>query len=126
MLGLIGTSLFALTLSNVAPSPVIIDEDATFSGYIEREGEQRLHTIRITDNVTSIHLVLKCPGRDFDLYGRYEELPTLSVYDFRGYNTGGEDINYDSPEPGIWHLMVSSYSGIGHYDLIIEFDYGAI
>ncbi len=123
MLVLIGTSLFALMITNDAPSPVVIDENATFSGYIEREGGQRLHTIRVTDNVTSIHFVLKCPGSDFDLYGRYDELPSLSAYDFRGYLSGGEDLYYSDPQPGIWHLMVSSFSGTGHYDLIIEFGY---
>ena len=124
MIGLIVTALAAaVTFGSQRPAPVILNENATFSGYIENEGTFRLHSIRILENVTSIHLVLNCPGNDFDLYGRWGELPSPSLYDFRGYESSGENLNYDEPEPGIWHLMVSSFSGIGHYDLFIEFEY---
>ena len=124
MIGLIVTALAAaVTFGSQLPAPIVIDENATFSGNIESEESFRLHSIRIYENVTGIHFVLNCPGSDFDLYGRWGELPSLSVYDFRGYDSGGENLNYDDPEPGIWHLMVRSYSGIGHYDLIIEFEY---
>ena len=124
MIGLIVTAIAAaLTFSSGRPAPIVIDENATFTGYIEYEGTFRLHSIRIYENVTSIHLVLNCPGNDFDLYGRWGEIPSLSSYDFRGYSSAGENLNYDEPEPGIWHLMVKSFSGVGHYDLIIEFEY---
>lgn len=124
MIGLIVTALAAaVTFGSQRPAPIVLDENATFTGYIESEGTFRLHSIRIYENVTRIHLVLNCPGNDFDLYGRWGELPSTSEYDFRGYESGGENFNYDEPEPGIWHLLVNSYSGIGHYDLIIEFEY---
>ncbi len=124
MMGLIVTAVAAaVTFSSQRPAPIVLDENASFTGYIENEGAFRFHSIRIYENVTGIHFVLNCPGNDFDLYGRLGELPSLSEYDFRGYQNGGEDLNYYEPEPGIWHLMVNSYSGIGHYDLIIEFEY---
>ncbi|GAG78153.1 unnamed protein product [marine sediment metagenome] len=124
MIGLIVTALAAaVTFGSERPAPIVLDENATFTGYIEIEGTSRFHSIRIYENVTRIHLVLTCPGNDFDLYGRWGELPSSDDYDFRGYESGGENLNYDEPEPGIWHLMVTSYSGIGHYDIIIEFEY---
>jgi len=123
LIGMIVTGIIGLILDSDMPAPVVVDSNATFSGYIESEDGYRLHSIRVFENVTGIHLVLNCPGSDFDLYGRLEKIPTISLYDFRGYQTGGEDIYYGFPEPGIWHLLVDSYSGIGHYDLIIEFDY---
>jgi len=123
LIGIVGTGIIGLMLSSDRPTPVVVDSNATFSGYIETENGYRLHSIRVYENVTGIHLVLNCPGNDFDLYGRLEEIPTTSLFDFQGYRSGGEDFYYDFPEPGIWHLMVYSYSGTGHYDLIIEFDY---
>ncbi len=124
MIGLIVTALAAaVTFGSQRPAPIVLDENASFTGYIENEGAFRFHSIRIYENVTGIHFVLNCPGNDFDLYGRLGELPSLSEYDFRGYQNGGENLNYYEPEPGIWYLMVTSYSGIGHYDLIIEFEY---
>ncbi|TFH07562.1 MAG: hypothetical protein E4H14_08210 [Candidatus Thorarchaeota archaeon] len=123
LIGLIGTGIIGLILDTNTPAPVVIDPNATFTGFIDSEGESRLHSIRVYENVTGIHLVLNCPGKDFDLYGKLGEIPTISLYDFRGYQTGGEDVYYDHPDSGIWHLMVRSFSGIGQYDLIIEFDY---
>ena len=110
-------------LDSQAPAPVVIDENATFSGFIDVERDYRLHSIRVYENVTSIHVVLSCPGVDFDLYGRLGDLPSTDYYDFRGIQSGGEEVYYDFPNHGIWHLMVRSYSGVGHYDLIIEFEY---
>lgn len=107
-------------------SPYVENSNATFSGNIKQEGDSRIHSLRIYDNVTRIHFILQCGGVDFDLYGRFGELPTSSEYDFRGYNSGGEDLFFDYPEPGIMHLMVYSYSGIGHYDLFIELEYSDV
>ncbi|MHA1135066.1 MAG: hypothetical protein ACTSSE_01110 [Candidatus Thorarchaeota archaeon] len=101
----------------------MINENATFSGNYEREGDTRFHSIRVPENVTSIHFILECPGVDFDLYGSYGELPSTENYDIIGYSSTGENFYHENPEPGIWHLMIHSYSGMGHYDLIIEFEY---
>lgn len=104
-------------------SPYVQNSNATFSGNIQREGEIRYHTIRIHENVSRIHCVLKCSGVDFDLYGRFGDLPTLDDYDFIGYESGGENLYYEYPIAGLLQLMVHSYSGVGHYDLSIEFEY---
>ena len=123
LIGLIVTGIAALIYDIGSPTPIVLNEDATFSGYIQSDDDFRLHSIRVYANVTRIHCVLNCPGKDFDLYARLGVVPTLSFYNFRGYTSGGEDIYYDLPEAGIWHIMVHAYSGTGHYDLIIEFEY---
>ena len=69
LIGLIVTALAAvLVFDTEQPPPIVLDENATFSGYILSEGDYRLHSIRIYENVTSMHFVLNCPGKDFDLY----------------------------------------------------------
>ena len=123
LIGLIGTGIIGLMLGSNRPAPVVIDANATFSGFIESEQETRYHSIRVYENMTRIHFILKCGWNDFDLYGRLGELPSRSYYDFAGILSGGEDFYYNNPEPGIWHLMVYTFSGSGHYDLIIEFEY---
>ncbi|TFG27611.1 hypothetical protein EU528_12545 [Candidatus Thorarchaeota archaeon] len=123
LIGIIGVGIIGLMLDSAPPAPVVINENATFSGFIDVVGDNRFHSIRVNENVTRIHIVLTCPGVDFDLYGRFGKLPSTNYYDFKGYQLGGEDVYYDYPDPGIWHLMVHSYSGVGHYDLILEFGY---
>ncbi len=107
-------------------SPYIENNNATFSGNIEREGDSRFHSIRISENVTRIHCILQCGGVDFDLYGRFGEIPSLDDYDFIGYTGEGENLYYDYPIPGILQLMVHSYSGTGHYDLTVKFEYNEV
>jgi len=123
MLGIIASAIGILMITDNRPTPVIIDENATFSGYIGIEGDSRYHSIRVFENVTSIHFVLTCPGNDFDLYCSQGEQPSTSYFDYSGYDIGGEDFIVENPEEGIWNLMVYSYSGIGQYDLFIEFQY---
>ena len=120
---IVGVGILGYSLTVNRPAQVVIDENATFSGYIEGEQESRYHSFRVYENVSSIHFVLKCGWNDFDIYGRLGELPSRSYNHFSGINSGGEDFHYDDPEPGIWHVMIYTYAGAGHYDLIIEFEY---
>lgn len=123
LIAIVGIGIFGYSLTVYRPPQVVIDENATFSGFLETEHETRHHSIRIYGNVTSIHFILKCGWSDFDLYGRFDNVPSRTYYDFSGINSGGENFHYGDPEMGILNLMVYSYSGYGHYDLIIEFDY---
>ncbi|TFG34432.1 hypothetical protein EU527_03195 [Candidatus Thorarchaeota archaeon] len=115
--------IFIFLEEDYITSPYVDDDKATFSGNIVQEGDSRIHSMRIYDNVTRIHCVLTCGGADFDLYGRFGERPSIDEYDFIGYSSEGENVYYDYPESGILHLMVRSYSGIGHYNLLVELEY---
>ncbi|MFW9793653.1 MAG: pre-peptidase C-terminal domain-containing protein, partial [Candidatus Thorarchaeota archaeon] len=64
---------------------------------------------------------LYCGGtNDFDLYGALDYTPSTLDYMLLGYDIGGEDVTYDNPEEGIWHIMVYSFSGAGPYTLNID------
>ena len=120
---IVGVGIVGYSFTIEQPTPVVIDPNATFSGFIETEQESRYHSMRVSENVTGIHFILKCGWNDFDIYGRLGALPSRSYNHFSGTASGGEDFYYEDPEPGIWHLMIYTYSGYGHYDLIVEFDY---
>ncbi|MGY5873340.1 MAG: hypothetical protein RTV72_13905 [Candidatus Thorarchaeota archaeon] len=123
LISIVGVGILGYWLVTDEPAAVVIDENATFTGWIEHEQDTRYHSIRVYENVTRIHFILKCPMKDFDLYGRLGQLPSRSYNDFSGIASGGENFYYDFPEQGIYHLMVYSYSGTGHCDLIIEYEY---
>ncbi|MFX0091503.1 MAG: Ig-like domain-containing protein [Candidatus Hodarchaeota archaeon] len=82
-------------------------------------GDTEMWTIEVGPNMASMRSVLNCGSNDYDLYGRLGAEPTTSVYDWRGYTTGGEDVIYDYPGQGTWYIMVRSYSGSGAYDLTV-------
>ena len=123
LIAIVGVGIFVYSLTVDRPPQVVINENATFSGFIETEHDSRYHSMRVTENVTGIHFILNCGWNDFDLYGRLGAEPSRSSHHFSSIDSGGENYYYSDPEPGIWNLMVYSYSGTGHYDLIIEFDY---
>ncbi|MGY5855895.1 MAG: hypothetical protein RTS72_04795 [Candidatus Thorarchaeota archaeon] len=94
-----------------------------FRGSLDGIDDTQIHSIRVLENATSMHVVLKCGDNDFDLYGGFGYTPTTDDYEFRGFESGGEDFIYEYLEEGIWHLMVHSYSGSGQYELRINIDY---
>jgi hypothetical protein len=118
----VGSITVVIFTETGVPSGVEVSE-ATFSGNIEYEGESRFHSIRVGDNAVRMHCILNCGGSDFDLYGAFHITPTMDSYDFQGYDVGGEDLYYENPQSGIWNLMVYSYEGIGHYDLVVTIEY---
>jgi hypothetical protein len=82
-------------------------------------GASEMWTIEVPANTATMDSILTCGSADFDLYGRLGAEPTLSVYDWRGYTSGGEEVTYDLPGTGTWYIMVQSYSGSGSYTLTV-------
>jgi len=120
---LITGAIFVFLFTETGLPVGVESSNSTFSGNIEYEGDSRFHSIQVEDNAIWMHCILNCGGSDFDLYGSFRVTPTTSSYDFQGYDVGGEDLYYENPQSGIWHLMVHSYEGIGHYDLIVVIEY---
>jgi hypothetical protein len=87
-------------------------------------GETEMWIIEVGPNCETMRSILNCGSSDYDLYGRLGAEPTTSVYDWRGYTYGGEDVIYDLPGEGTWYIMVRSYSGSGSYDLTVTLTYG--
>ncbi|MHA1636782.1 MAG: outer membrane protein assembly factor BamB family protein, partial [Candidatus Thorarchaeota archaeon] len=98
-----------------------VNEDTTeFDGTLTETGDYDYHTITIPSGVVDVHCILSGGDNDFDLYGKYGSQPTTSDYDWRGYATGMENFHLSDLTPGLWHIMVHSYSGSGSYQLIIK------
>lgn len=58
-------------------------------------------------------------GKDFDLYVRKGEPPTLSVQDDWAHSaTADETLTVERASPGDYYLMVRSFSGSGDYTLV--------
>ncbi|MGQ4871156.1 MAG: caspase family protein [Candidatus Thorarchaeota archaeon] len=95
----------------------------TVTSSLSGTGDTEMWTIQVDENCQSMHSVLTCGSNDYDLYGRLGAEPTTSVYDWRGYTTGGEDVTYNNPGAGTWYIMVRSYSGSGSYQLTVTLTY---
>jgi hypothetical protein len=113
----------SLVISNsVTPPPPppgdnVLTSGVPVSGSLASGSE--MWTIAVPANTAVMDSVLTCGSADFDLYGRLGAEPTLTVYDWRGYTSGGEEVTYDLPGTGTWYIMVQVYSGSGAYQLTV-------
>ena len=102
----------------------VLQNGVASTGSLSAVGGSATWTIQVNANAVSMYSVLTCGSADFDLYGKLGAAPTTSVYDWRGYTSGGEEVTFSSPGAGTWHIMVLSYSGTGSYTLTVTITYG--
>jgi hypothetical protein len=115
------SSTVTVTVKNtVTPPPSnVLTSGVTASGSLAAVGATFTYTMTVGSNCVSMAAVLTCGTVDFDLYGKLGAAPTTSVYDWRGYTSGGEEVTTANPGAGTWYIMVKSYSGTGAYQLTV-------
>jgi hypothetical protein len=107
-----------VTIDNSVPDNSLTSGVTVYSS-LSGTGQTEMWTMQVGSGISNMHSVLNCGSNDYDLYGRLGAEPTTSTYDWRGYTTGGETIDFSSPGAGTWYIMVRSYSGSGAYDLTV-------
>jgi subtilisin family serine protease len=79
-------------------------------------GSERFFALTVPAGATSLSITTGGGSGDSDLYVRYGEVPTASVYDCRSYSGNTVDrCDVSFPLPGTYYVMVrgfSSYSGV--------------
>ncbi len=101
----------------------VLEDGVTSTSSLSGTGETEMWSMEVEPDALSMYSVLTCGSADFDLYGRLGAEPTTSVYDWRGYTSGGEEVTFNNPGAGTWYFMVRSYSGSGSYDLTVTITY---
>jgi hypothetical protein len=124
--GNVGTSAsVAVTVSNtVSDDGGLLTAGTTATGNMDSADGADMWYIDVPSGVTSMYVVLTCGSADFDLYGKYNAQPTTTVYDWRGYTSGGEEVTVSSPAVGRHYIMVDYYSGTSAYTLVVTFTTG--
>jgi hypothetical protein len=120
------SSTITVTVKNtVTPPPTsVLTSGVPASGSLAAVGATYTYTMVVNANCQSMAAVLTCGSADFDLYGKLGAAPTTSVYDWRGYTSGGEEVTTANPGAGTWYIMVQVYSGSGAYTLTVTNTYG--
>jgi hypothetical protein len=122
----VGTS----TTISVTVSNTVVDDGGALTNAVAANGNMDsadgadMWYIDIAANAQSMYVVLTCGTSDFDTYGKAGAQPTTSVYDWRGYTSGGEENTVTSPASGRYYIMVDYYSGSGAYQLTATITYG--
>ncbi|NVJ60530.1 MAG: PKD domain-containing protein [Gammaproteobacteria bacterium] len=70
----------------------------------------------ITEYTQSVSFDISGGDGDADIYIRYGEAPTTSLYDYRPYKSGNnESVTIENPQQGGWYIMIrgyTNYSGV--------------
>ncbi|MFW9924616.1 MAG: PPC domain-containing protein, partial [Candidatus Thorarchaeota archaeon] len=122
-----GSGTYTLTVTITYSTPPTYPEltsGVPATGSLAATGATYVYKMTVGTDCTQMYSVLTCGSADFDLYGRYNAVPTTSTYTWRGYTSGGEEVTYASPTAGTWYIMVRSYSGTGPYTLTVTLTYG--
>jgi hypothetical protein len=115
----------SVTVSNtVVDDGGLLTAGVTANGNMDSADGADMWWIDVPTGVTSMYVVLTCGTSDFDDYGKFNAQPTTSVYDWRGYTSGGEENTITSPAVGRHYIMVDYYSGSGAYTLKVTFTTG--
>jgi hypothetical protein len=111
--GIMLFSVIAMMPASAGVAEAVVSPRATgsASGTLAANGDTMTYTYDIVEGTESMQWVLTCGSADFDLYGRFGVAPTTTVYDWRGYTFGGEDVTTANPAVGTWYIMVRAYSG---------------
>jgi hypothetical protein len=120
------SSTISVTVSNtVTDDGGLLTAGVTANGNMDSTDGADMWWIDVPSGTTSMYVVLGIAGTgDFDDYGKFNAQPTTSVYDWRGYTSGGEENTVTSPSVGRHYIMVDYYSGSGAYTLKVTFTTG--
>ena len=121
-----GSDTHTVTVSNtVADDGGQLTDSATSTGHMNSADGADMWYIDVGANAESMYVVLTCGSADFDTFGRFGTEPTTSVYDWRGYTSGGEENTVTNPQQGRHYIMVDYYSGDSDYSLTATIIYGS-
>jgi hypothetical protein len=100
----------------VGGGPTELQNDVPVSGLTGVQGSEQFYKIAVPSGATSLVVTTVGGSGDMDLYVRYGQSPTLSVYDCRPYIIGNDETcSFANPQSGDWYIMLhgySAYSGV--------------
>ncbi|WP_152453985.1 pre-peptidase C-terminal domain-containing protein [Microbulbifer sp. THAF38] len=92
------------------------------AGLAAATGEALHFTLTVPENASDLKFVMTGGTGDADLYVRFGEKPTESVYDYRPYLGGNEEaVSIANPKAGVWHVMLLGYTDFEDVSLMGSF-----
>jgi hypothetical protein len=91
-------------------------------GLAASKGEALYFTMNVPQNAKDLQFAMNGGSGDADLYVRFGEKPTESVYDYRPYLGGNDETaSIANPKAGEWHIMLLGYADFEQVSLMGSF-----
>lgn len=95
---------------------------AVVSGLSGAMGSAKYFVIAVPSGQQSLTFTTSGGTGDCDLYVRYGQAPTKSLYDYRPYIGGNdEDVYVGAPAAGNWYVMLDGYSAYSSVSLVATY-----
>jgi len=106
----------------VVTDPIVLTNDVPVTGLSDSKDSQKIYKITIPSGATNLQITTSGGTGDVDLYVKYGSVPTISIYDYRGYNSGNNE-SYSNPAPtaGDWYIMLNAFSAYSGVTLTISY-----
>lgn len=100
-----------LTIEQDAGYPITeLENGALVANLSASEGSSVYYKVAVPSGATSLEVKTWGGSGDCDLYLRYGNAPTTSVYDYRDYYVGNNaTITVANPKAGVWWIMLNAY-----------------
>ena len=84
---------------------------------------EQFFIMQVPTGATNLSFRISGGSGDADLYVRFGEAPTTSVYDCRPYRNGNnETCNFANPQQGVYHVMLRGYRNFSGVTLVGEYN----
>ena len=105
------------------PPPMTeLDNGVTISDITVAAGEDLFYFIDVPEGATDLNVTMAGGTGDSDLYLRYGEVPTDTVYDCRPYLFGNNEIcDVAAPQAGQWFVRINGYDPSAGISLTASF-----
>jgi len=113
------TTIDVVTPNIPEPKSLKIGDEVT--GHLNESRDFKMYRVNLGKQ---LKVTLAGPSnKDFDLYIKKGEQPTVDDYDDRGYSgTASEEASINNAKPGDYYIMVRSYNGSGEYRLKVDLE----
>ena len=115
------TGLLLMGVSSLQANTLLNEQNLTHV-----KGTQKYYTINVPANSTALNVLLSNVTGDPDMYVRYGEKPTSSIFDCRPFESPNTDetCNMENPQAGTWHIMIDAYKDFSGANLLAEVEVG--
>lgn len=103
-----------------------LQNGVTVNNLSASQGEILKYYIEVPNGASDFQVQISGGTGDADLYTRFAQEPTLSVYDCRPYASGNnETCSEANPNAGRWYINVRAYQTFSNVSLVASYDSGS-
>jgi endonuclease I len=111
------------TLSGGSGGTGVLSNGIAQNNLAATSGNSLAFTLSVPSGASNLRFAMSGGSGDADLYVRFGNAPTTTVYDCRPFTPGtSETCSFASPQAGTWQVMVRAYTSFSGVSLLPSFD----